>query len=263
MALINCPACKHELSDRAAACPHCGHACHTAKVPRDWIAPSFAVLGTLVLLSAGIYYVGRGRGTPLDDPGIVREANREIAVPKSPPLNEFDPDDFERTLRWIALRVQPLFDADEADNALLTKERAGEMHAEFAKVIAGRKVRWQIKVDRVDEKYVHLKDYALGDYMSHNPRHRCDVQISAVAGAEPPERLEPYGRWYGVFGGVSGWAFSPGLGIGEAISKDSAKLLAKGDYVLINGKIAFCVVSDRAGSRRTCALSIVEAKCPD
>lgn len=75
MALINCPECKKEVSDQAAACSHCGHPIATQKhdptaatVPpkttevkprKRNIQKLFAVLLTLVSLVAAIATGGK------------------------------------------------------------------------------------------------------------------------------------------------------------------------------------------------------------
>jgi ribosomal protein L37E len=36
MALMRCPECQHEVSTRAASCPHCGYPIHPQRQPPSW-----------------------------------------------------------------------------------------------------------------------------------------------------------------------------------------------------------------------------------
>ena len=62
MALIYCPECRKEASDRARACPHCGYpfALHHEPVtlPRSW-NPGIAAVLSLLIPGAGQMYKGQ------------------------------------------------------------------------------------------------------------------------------------------------------------------------------------------------------------
>jgi hypothetical protein len=188
-----------------------------------------------------------------------------------PNVDGFAPDDFEATLRWLALQVEPVFKADNQQNKLRADEELGKANATFAK-LAGRKVNWRIKVAGVTEvkpvqpaklpgqpfepaptyTVVQLENYDLGV--------RAHLVVSALATSTPVGRPSPGGSW--------GWqALQEGntLEVGKVISKARATRLAKGDKVLVSGKVAYCVGSgaDDPTGWRFIALCLVEAKSPD
>lgn len=65
MALVKCPECNNEISDKAIACPHCGYPINMPeKEDRRPVAPIYPFI--LVILSFIIlFYLGRFGGTPI------------------------------------------------------------------------------------------------------------------------------------------------------------------------------------------------------
>lgn len=90
MALINCPECKREISDKANTCPNCGNPINDPKpiiVKKDYKskAKAFTIAGVIVFIISGIigvssadkilrmkaqYLTGRGGAYPILNFGI-------------------------------------------------------------------------------------------------------------------------------------------------------------------------------------------------
>jgi DNA-directed RNA polymerase subunit RPC12/RpoP len=68
MPLIKCPACEREISDQAAACPHCGHPLVKPEQPGFRTTPNFNIgcLGLVVIVVVGIaiYLLNRASYQP-------------------------------------------------------------------------------------------------------------------------------------------------------------------------------------------------------
>jgi hypothetical protein len=63
MALINCPECKKEISDKAASCPHCGFILLCPKCGYFWSkdkeANSYSIVFGEKCKHCGNYFVGK------------------------------------------------------------------------------------------------------------------------------------------------------------------------------------------------------------
>jgi hypothetical protein len=191
-----------------------------------------ALAGTLlplVLIAAVFmlgYFVGKGQSrVSRESPETPTPSPPRSEPPRSARFQrdqtaEFDPNDAERTVRWMARLVQPIFDASTGQNFVARKQAISDTQSRLAG-LTGRKVRWRLAVAGVNER---------------------GISFLPVGYPFPPQELDKWLRARDVPNGYLPYCqltLQPGPDAGFTRPQENWTLqLKSGDQLILEGEIA-------------------------
>lgn len=160
--------------------------------------------------------------------------------PVSTPAS-FDPNDLEKTLRWLNDLSNSVYEGGEPGNELSNKlaqeEKEKKLMEDARKLfppLVGQEVKWSFTVSRVlEERGEFYVNFGAPLWALQTP-----VFLLPTDSAKPPQTADELGQYQTRLDAPGGLDIGWTLHVGSVISQEDAAKLKEGDKVIVNGKLA-------------------------